>query len=220
MLPKRLITLSFFASIPGGEGNEALDFQTVVGSYNKSYSYASQLNNLIGWPSYPAPEAFIFAVGNGYSAFSRSNAFTVSLNGHATATQSLTPTGAPTIMGTICANNTSIAWGNVTVAGGVSTLAAGVGCSVIHMGVPNSGHTQITLNVMNHDGVTAHSFAAGGAAVVASVSYPPTGVLPTIIDVTPITGGTAATFDVYTYLIGAGGATPSDLAFQFHVVAN
>ncbi len=224
--------LGLGSTIPGGVGLEALDFQTAVGRYNSNPSYTAQLRHYYGPGADTLPsigDEVTFMVGNGTSADSahRSNAFTVSDNGHSSVYDSLTSGGAqvpppaagyhPSRMGTTYADNTIEAWGNIAAsAGGTESSIADVGVSHVHWHGATSGWYTITLNVLNQDG-SAHTFTAGQAAITASLSSNPTAPLAGMITVTPISGGTAPTFDVRTY--NAAGGLVDDRGFQFHVVA-
>ncbi len=225
--------LGMGSAIPGGIGLEALDFQTAVGRYNYNASYTAQLSHILRTVADTIASIgneVTFMVGNGTSADSahRSNAFTVSDNGHSSAYQSigsgnaqfpLPPGSGPSRMGTTYADNTIEAWGNV--AAGASNTIADVGVAIVHHGPLGSGQYTITLNVVNQDG-TAHTFTADQAAITATLSSNPTGAVAGMITVTQLLTAvpfspTQPGFIVNTF--DATGHTSDSFGFQFHVVA-
>ena len=210
--------LGMGSAIPGGIGLEALDFQTAVGRYNKNPVYILQLNHNSGPRADTIAsigDMITFMVGNGTSADSahRSNAFTVSDNGHATAYQSLpTTSGTTTITGTTYEDNTIIAWGDVSPAG---ILVAGIGCKVTHTGL---GTYVITLQVNDPTTGLSHAFTTNDAAIVATpMRTSPGGA--TLIMADPLAGGPPAIFTVYIWDVAANKLN-DNIGFQFHVVAH
>jgi hypothetical protein len=220
--------LGMYSNIPGGNQLVALDYQTVVGYFNEfdtGAAMARQLQGRTGLTAPPNTDDKLFIVGNGKGAadFLRSNAFTVSHGGYSSAYDNigsgggtgLHPHDTATRIGTMYASNTIVAWGNVV--GGSSNTFDDIGVDSIHWWGLHTGHYTITLNVVNQDG-TPHKFVAGDAAITVSLGMVPL-VAGGMITVTPLTGGTAPTFDVYTSIPTSPPAYNDDYGFQFHVVA-
>jgi hypothetical protein len=207
-------------SLASGVGNEALDYQTVVGHYNANVPDSQQLHNLQTVNPFvvaPLGDEATFVVGNGTGPFpgQRSNAFTVSDNGHTTVTQNL-PTGDSTIFGSTYADNTIIAWGDVNGKNSVNAgggLTSGIGDTVIGSVFPQ-GEYQIVLHVKDPNG-SPHNFANGNAAIVVTPGQAPTGFATVSVDPLVWSGGTAS-FMVYTY---ESGVLHNEIGFQFHVVS-
>jgi hypothetical protein len=186
------------AAIPGGIGLIAQSYaQFVAGRFNVPQGTST--------PGSINPTDVLVGFGNGIAG-SPSNAVTISNDGllsvYGTA-------GVTTKIGTLSANNSTVAWGNVV--GGI--MVAGIGCTVGPAG-PVGVYT-ITLHVNEQDGITPHTFTANKAALVATPSLTLAGG-PAMVTVgalvVPGNTFTLKTFDWATGLPVAG------IDFQFHVV--
>ncbi len=152
------------ASIPGGIGLIAAAYaQTVVGAYNQA-----EIGTLL-------------TVGNGTDSI-RSNAFTVSSDGSASAYQSIN-SGNATSIGTMYANNTIEAWGNVQSGASGDTAIASIGVLSVTFSAADTNYI-IQLNVMNPDG-SLHTFRSGQASIVATISQGLSGT-PGIVSVSQL----------------------------------
>ncbi len=217
------------ASIPGGDHLVAQSYgQTFVGFYNKAQGSSTDTSDAL----IPAHENdILLGVGNGRNiggvtvasdAAFITNKGALSVfdsigSGGATAGGPITPSRA----GTTFATNTIEAWGNVAPLAPGGTLLGGgaladVGVQSVFHGPPGSGSYLVTLNVKNQDG-SAHTFTTNQASITVSLGPGP-GAGGGMITVTPLTGGTAPTFTVVTFLPALGGASDA-YGFQFHVVA-
>ncbi len=190
------------STIPGGDHLTAqMNDQTVVGMYNTP---------LGTWTGGPLTDDPIFLVGNGSGA-GTSNAFQVSLNGHALPYQVLGNFSAappnPPVKGASYNDNAINAWGDVNVAGlvlndfGVIGVANGpVGTYTVTLNYPAGTLPNAAIVVtVNEDP------CAGGVPGFATVQHIGScGLLPT-------------QFVVRTYTVGFGGAVATNLPFHFHV---
>ena len=223
--------LGYASAIPGGQGLEALDNQTVIGSYNASVSpYSLLLQNvsdsgiIIG--PYPPPDAPIFIIGNG-SAGARHNAAEVTQQG----TMIVTGVNLDTYVsggsainvpfaGGRNVDNSTLAWGDISAVGGVNhnvgvagVTHPGLGIYIVHLAaraLPESpafwdtlstGCITATLNDDNADTLSS-SGSYGGSITVSHIGIP-----------------YPMSFIVSTYGNSSGCCQPFDRPFFFKLIA-
>ncbi len=219
------------ATIPGGAGLVAMDFQTVIGQFNDTT--ASGLHNVapvtqataVGYSdSLPNGDYPLFIIGNGFAGMGRSNAFTVSKKGYSTAYDNIGTGGAadtgiftpkPAIrMGSTYANNTIEAWGNVLPGAPYDSAAANIGVLSVVCDTASKQYT-ITLNIVNQNGLP-HTFTANNCSVVATITKQGLSGTPGIIEASTVDPLTKS-FTVMTW--PSLSTTPEDtFGFQFHVI--
>lgn len=183
----RIVAPGLFGSIPGGDHLQSQSYaQTVIGYYNRKVGnfIKGTSNKNLFLPANPLSNGNdrLFIIGNGDNEESRSNAFEVSYNGHATVFHNngsgSTFSGQPAVYGSHYVDNTIYAWGGFTVVelpGGFFTvIMVGGDFGVGNITRVSAGKYIVTLNII--DPVTGNPKILTQGAITANiVDLSPTG---------------------------------------------